>query len=136
VTIYDKHDKEIAVETTPGIVALDRGGAYSKAWYRLDFALPGYYPYETTVNPQLDGWYWGNIVWFPAFGLVGVAIAYGVVDPATGDMWTLTPRDVNCNFIPTSLNLTPEQVKEAELKANPVATNNVVPANVQKGGHK
>jgi hypothetical protein len=118
VVIYDKHDQEVAVETTPGIVALDRGGAYSRAWYRLDFELPGYYPYETKINPKVDGWYWGNIVWGGAFGLVGAAVAYGVVDPATGNMWTLTPRDVNCNFVPTSLNLTPEQIKQAELKAN------------------
>jgi hypothetical protein len=133
VTIFDKHDKEIAVETTPGIVALERGGFYSKDRYRLLFEMPGYYPYEMRINPVLDGWYWGNVVW-GVFGLTGGAIAFGFVDPATGDMWTLSPRNINCNFVSTSLNLTPEEVQEAQVKANPELPE--VPVKKQNDSHK
>jgi hypothetical protein len=119
VAIYDKHNQEVAVETTPAVITLERGGFYRKAWYRVDFELPGYYPYEAQINSRLDGWYWGNIGWC-AFGLTGGVLAFGLVDPATGDMWTLSPRDLNCNFVPTSLNLSPAEVQEAELKANAV----------------
>jgi hypothetical protein len=112
VTVYDKEDKEVAVVTTPGMMKLERGGPYSRRWYRVDYELPGYYPYETRINSTLDGWYWGNIVW-GFFGLAGAGIAFGVVDPVTGNMWTIEPRDVNCNFVPTSLNLKPDEVLEA-----------------------
>jgi hypothetical protein len=126
VSVFDKKDKEVAVITTPGVLALDRGGFYSRDWYRVDYELPGYYPYEMHIKSKLDLWYLGNIVW-GVFGLVGVTIAYGVVDPATGNMWTIAPRDVNCNFVSTSLNLTRDEVIEAQLKANAV-TNAVPPA--------
>jgi hypothetical protein len=125
VTVYDKEDKEVGVTTTPGMLKLERGGAYSRRWYRVDYELPGYYPYETHINSSLDGWYWGNFVWC-VFGLTGGVVAFGVVDPVTGNMWTIEPRDVNCNFVPTSLNLTTNEVLEAQLKAN--APTNAVPA--------
>lgn len=119
VTIYDKHDQAVAVQMTPASIWLKRGGFYSRDWYRADFELPGYYPYETRINSQVDGWYWGNVVW-GVFGLSGGIVAFGLVDPATGDMWTLSLSALNCNFVPTSLNLTPAEVQAAELKANPV----------------
>jgi hypothetical protein len=35
-------------------------------------------------------------------------------------MFTLKPRDVNCNLVSSATSLTPEELKAAELKANPV----------------
>jgi hypothetical protein len=134
VTVYDKQDNEVAVITTPGQMALERGGFYSRDRYRVDYTLTGYYPYEARIDSRLDGWYWGNIVWC-VFGLTGGVIAFGLVDPMTGSMWTLDPRDVNCNFVSTSLNLTTNEVLEAQIKAN-APTNSVPPPKEQKKTNK
>ena len=125
VTVFDKKGKEISANTTPTTLVLDRGGFYSAASYKLHFEMPGYYPYETEVNSSLDGWYFGNIIFG---GFIGILI----VDPATGDMWTLTPRQVNCNFVATDSALTPEEIKAAELRANPAPA--IKPASTKGSG--
>jgi hypothetical protein len=94
VTIFNKAGSEVSVNTTPSIVTLERGGFYSTENYRLVFEMPGYRPYEAHVESELDGWYLGNIIFG---GVIGILI----VDPATGDMWTLSPREVDCNLVPT-----------------------------------
>ena len=114
VTIFNKAGKEISVNTTPASIALNRGGFYSTEDYKLHFEMPGYYPYEAHVASSIDGWYFGNIIFG---GLIGILI----VDPATGDMWTLSPRELNCNLVSSATSLTPEQLKAAELNANPVS---------------
>ena len=113
VTIFNKAGKEVSVNTTPASIALKRGGFYSTEDYKLHFEMPGYYPYETHVASSIDGWYLGNVIFG---GFIGILI----VDPATGDMWTLSPRELNCNLVSSATSLTPEELKAAELKANPV----------------
>jgi hypothetical protein len=115
VSIYDKTGKEIDSQNTPASVALKRVHGYlNPEDYKLVFENPGYYPYELHVKSTLDGWYLGNVLFG---GLIGIVI----VDPATGDMFTLSPREVNCNLVSSAVPLTPEELKAAELKANPVS---------------
>jgi PEGA domain len=114
VTIFNKAGKEVSVNTTPATIALNRGGFYSTENYRFHFEMPGYYPYETHVKSSIDGWYFCNIIFGGALGIL-------IVDPATGDMWTLSPREVDCNLVSSSTPLTPDELKAAELKANPVS---------------
>lgn len=71
--------------------------------YKLVFEDAGYYPYETHVKSMVDGWYVGNIFFG---GLIGILI----VDPATGDMYTLSPREVDCNL--TIIKPTAEQLQK------------------------
>jgi hypothetical protein len=114
VTISNRNGKEVSVQTTPTIVTLERSrGYFSGEDYKLVFEEAGYYPYETHVKSSLDGWYFGNVLFG---GLIGCLL----VDPATGDMFTLAPREVNCNLVSSAIPLTPEELKAAELKANPV----------------
>jgi hypothetical protein len=114
VSIVDKKGKIVASETTPATIKLKRNrGYFMGEKYKLVFEAPGYYPSETYVQSTLNGWYLGNIVFGGAIGLL-------IVDPATGAMWTLSPREVNRNLVSSAVTLTPEQLKEAELKANPV----------------
>jgi len=114
VTISNRDGKEVSVQTTPAIVTLERSrGYFSGEDYKLVFEKEGYYPFEARVTSTVDGWYFGNILFG---GLVGCLL----VDPATGDMFTLTPREMNCNLVSTTTPLTPEEIKAAELKANPV----------------
>jgi hypothetical protein len=127
VTISNRDGKAVSVQTTPAIVVLERSrGYFSGEDYKLVFEQAGYYPYETHVTSSVDGWYFGNILFG---GLIGCLL----IDPATGDMFTLTPRDVNCNLVSSATPLAPEDLKAAELKANPPKEFKS-PAN-QKGRH-
>ncbi len=122
VTISNRAGKEVCVQTTPAIVTLERSSGFFRGEdYKLVFEEAGYYPYETHVESTIDGWYFGNVLFG---GLIGIII----VDPATGDMFTLAPREVNCNLVPSTTPLTPDELKAAELKANP-ANESKPPAN-------
>jgi hypothetical protein len=99
--------------TTPAVVKLSRSkGYFQGAHYKVKFEHTGYYPSEMEIHPQINPWYFGNIL---AGGLIGIAI----VDPLTGAMWNLSPRTVDRNLISTDQNLTPEQLKAADEAANP-----------------
>lgn len=113
VTISNRAGKEIAVEMTPAIVTLKRSRGYFQGEdYALKFELPGYYPYETHVKSTLDGWYFGNLLFGGLIGLV-------IVDPLTGDIYTLSPRELSCNLISSGIALTPDELKAAQSNANP-----------------
>jgi hypothetical protein len=96
VTIANPEGSQICVTNTPAKVKLSRSAGYFKgADYNVTFEMPGYYPYQAHVESDLDGWYIGNVFFG---GLIGMLI----IDPATGDMYTLTPHELDCNLIPTS----------------------------------
>jgi len=120
VTVFDKTGKEISVLTTPASVALKRcHGFLSGEDYKLVFENAGYYPYETHIKSTVDGWYFGNIIFG---GLIGIVI----VDPATGAMFTLSPREVNHNLVSSAVALTPQEIAAADLKANPAPEPNKI----------
>jgi len=119
ITISNQEGKTIAVQKTPAIVPLARSSGYFRGEdYKLVFEAAGYSPYETHVTSTVDGWYFGNIFFG---GLIGMLI----VDPMTGDMYTLSPMDVNCNLLPAAVpptvaepntNVVPEPKTSAEPK--------------------
>ena len=114
VTITNRAGKEVSVQTTPATVTLERAaGFFEGEDYTLHFEAAGYYPYDAHVQSALDGWYIGNIFFGGLIGLV-------IVDPATGDMFTLSPRVVNCN-------LTPAQASLAAVQSGSVPTGTNVP---------
>ena len=113
VTISNKSGKDISVLTTPATVSLERSSGYfSGEDYKLVFAMPGYYPSEVHIKSTVDGWYFGNIIF-------GGLIGFLIVDPATGDMYNLSPREVTRNLVSSSVPLTPEEITAADLKLNP-----------------
>jgi hypothetical protein len=114
LTIYDKEGVVVETVTTPSKIKLERGSGYfTGEKYKLVFETPGYYSGEACIHSTIDGWYFGNIIFG---GLIGILI----VDPLTGDMYTLSPRELTYNLISTNLNLGPEELKKAQLEANPV----------------
>jgi hypothetical protein len=90
VTITDlKAGKKIFTGKTPTTVTLSsKEGYFSGKNYKLDMSMEGYTPQGVEITSNLNGWYWGNIIFG---GLIGLFI----VDPLTGAMWRLNPRDVN-----------------------------------------
>ncbi len=113
LTIFDKEGKPVDSRTTPTSINLKRShGYFAGEKYKLVFEVPGYYSGETYVQSTIDGWYFGNLLFG---GLIGILI----VDPATGAMYTLSPRELTYTLLSTNLNLNPEELKAAQLKANP-----------------
>jgi hypothetical protein len=111
--VYDSNDKRIGSGTTPADAGLKRYHGYFQGEdYKLVFECPGYYSGETFINHTMDGWYFGNVIFGGLIGLV-------IVDPLTGSMWTLSPRELTYNLVSTNLNLSPEALKKAQAEANP-----------------
>ena len=63
---------------TPGQVVLNAGAGYFDGErYTVRYRKDGYEDASSVINSELDGWYWGNILFG---GLIGML----AVDPATG----------------------------------------------------
>ena len=92
--ITDEAGKEVAQGTTPSTVTLQKGtGSY---WggkkYKVTFTLPGMQEQTVDVKASPNGWYIGGNFVFG--GLIG----WFIVDPLTGKMFTLYPKEVTAKF--------------------------------------
>lgn len=102
-TVYDKQGSAVVTGQTPVLFPLKRSGGYFKGVkYRVVLELEGYQTTELEVKSTLNGWYFGNILFG---GLIGLLI----VDPATGAMWTLSPREIDKVLTPQSAAVLREQ---------------------------
>jgi hypothetical protein len=76
---------------TPHTVVLKSNAEYFKGEdYSVRFVKEGYHDAFTTINSRLSGWYWGNFIF-------GGLIGFLMVDPATGDMWSL-PKSASASL--------------------------------------
>ena len=89
VQVLDKTGREIFSGATPTQVVLKSGAGYfSKAMYTVRYTKEGYMPKEVFINADINGWYFGNIIFG---GLIGLLI----VDPITGAMYKLDRTELN-----------------------------------------
>jgi hypothetical protein len=103
VTISAADGSEVLVTNTPAKVKLERAVGYFRgADYKITFEKPGYFPYQMHVESTVDPWYFGNFIFG---GLIGGVL----VDPTTGAVYTLSPRNLNCNLISTGAPATPSE---------------------------
>ena len=92
VSIVNKSGTPVHSGTTPITVTLKKGRGYFKPEaYTVRFAKEGYQAREVTVRGEVNGWYFGNIVFGGLIGLLAV-------DPATGAMYTLKPDAVGATL--------------------------------------
>ncbi|WP_407478317.1 PEGA domain-containing protein [Elizabethkingia meningoseptica] len=75
----------VEVGKTPFETKLERKSVHS-----VVIKLDGYQPYETKLTKQFNAWYLGNILFGGIIGLV--------VDPITGAIYNLTPKQVNAQL--------------------------------------
>ncbi len=73
---------EVEVGKTPFQIKLSRNRNY-----QVMIKLDGYKTYETMLKRKFNAWYIGNIAFGGIIGLV--------IDPLTGAIYTLTPKEVN-----------------------------------------
>jgi hypothetical protein len=83
--IRNREGNPVYSGTTPDTVTLKSSSGYFKGeQYAIHFTKSGHADKTETLESQVSGWYWGNIL---LGGLVGMLI----VDPATGAMYKLPP---------------------------------------------
>ena len=88
VRITNKSGVAVNSSSTPSTVTLKKGRGYFKPeTYTLSFSKEGYKPVDITVRGSVNGWYFSNLIFGGLIGLLAV-------DPATGAMYTLQPKEV------------------------------------------
>lgn len=92
VKIDNKGGTAVHSGNTPLTVTLKKGRGYFKAErYTIHLAKDGYQARDITVEGAVNGWYFGNIIFGGLIGLLAV-------DPATGAMYTLQPKEVSATL--------------------------------------
>jgi hypothetical protein len=98
VQVFDRKGREVFNGTTPTEVELKSGAGYfKKAQYIVKYTKEGYLPKEITISADINGWYFGNIVF-------GGLIGFLIVDPATGAMYRLDNTHLNETLAPAEKN--------------------------------
>jgi len=88
IRINNKSGAAVHSGSTPLTVTLKKGRGYFKAeQYTIHLAKDGYQARDITVAGEVNGWYFGNVIFGGLIGLLAV-------DPATGAMYTLRPKEV------------------------------------------
>jgi hypothetical protein len=89
VQVFDRDGREIFNGKTPTQVVLKCGSGYfRKATYTVKYTKPGFLSKEVIINADINGWYFGNLVF-------GGLIGFLIVDPATGAMYKLDRTELN-----------------------------------------
>lgn len=103
---------------TPSTATLSASpGYFSPAKYEVIFSKEGYPQQIFPLTADIDGWYFGNLLFG---GLIGLLI----VDPATGAMFKL-PENVNANFSSVA------SIKSDNGKVIRIIDRSTLPANVE-----
>jgi len=103
--ITNRHGISVFNGQTPATISLKSGsGFFTSESYLVKLTLDGYAEKTIPVRCNLNGWYFGNIIFG---GLIGLLI----VDPATGAMYRL-----ETNTIDESLTTNPTSNNEKALK--------------------
>jgi len=90
VSITDKVGNYVYQGETPATIKLKRGaGFFEGQRYTLKFEMEGYESQTLTIESKVNGMYClGNIIF-------GGLIGWLIVDPLTGAMWTMNPKDIS-----------------------------------------
>jgi len=92
VSIQDRESKQIVHKgQTPFVVPLSTKGGYFKSkQYDVTISKDGYVTQTINIDSFLSGWYAGNVILWPVAVIGGL-----IIDPLTGAMWSLTPKNID-----------------------------------------
>ena len=90
ISITDEKGIEVFNGNTPTTVTLKKSdGYFSKKSYKVVISKPGYRTQTIPITASPNGWYmFGNLVF-------GGLIGYLIVDPLTGNMYNLSPENID-----------------------------------------
>lgn len=87
-TITNESGVKVHTGATPATVYLKSGSGYFNGeTYKVNFSKEGYQKALLTLDSEMNGWYFGNL-------LFGGFIGFLIVDPASGAMFKL-PESAN-----------------------------------------
>ncbi|WP_153131129.1 hypothetical protein [Dechloromonas hortensis] len=93
ISITNRAGEKIHTGMTPATITLKKSAGYFKAEsYTVKFQKDGYEAKELIVSGQVNGWYFGNII----FG--GLIVGMLIVDPMTGAMFSLSPDTIDAGL--------------------------------------
>ncbi len=83
ITVVNRKGDMVYHGTTPALVLLKSGQSFFKrAEYEVQFQKQGYQSKKEPIKFRLDPWYFGNILFGGAIGML-------IIDPASGAMYRL-----------------------------------------------
>ena len=92
ITVLNDKKEEVFTGMTPSFAQLKRGKGYFKsAEYTVIVEKKGYGRQKIHLSSSISGWSFGNI-------LVGGLIGLLIVDPISGGMWKLEPKEIDHTF--------------------------------------
>jgi hypothetical protein len=96
VAVIDRGGREVFTGTTPAAVQLKSGaGFFQRAKYTIKFTKPGFATQTIPLEANVNGWYFGNLVFGGWIGML-------IVDPATGAMYRIPQKDVQVAMAQTT----------------------------------
>lgn len=113
ISIVDNNNAVVFEGLTPVSIPLKAGSGYFKnAEYEIILSQEGYKPHRFYIEAQIDGWYFGNIVFGNMLGML-------VVDPLTGAMWKLPAEYYSFTLEPATDEASLKQLQIIPLDAVP-----------------
>ena len=80
ITVKNRRGRVVHEGMTPSVVMLKAsGGFFRRGVYMVEYRKPNYEKKTAAIKFELDGWYFGNLI-FP--GILGL-----IIDPITGAMF-------------------------------------------------
>ena len=96
-SVINRAGEKIHSGLTPATITLRKGAGYFKSeTYTVRYEKAGFEPKEFTVSGNVNGWYFGNII----FG--GLILGMLIVDPLSGAMFTLDDESANQTLTPVA----------------------------------
>ncbi len=131
VEIVNAKDNNTSIlkANTPHTMNMDASaGFFQPAEFKIKLSKDGYLPMEKQLKANINGWYFGNIVFG---GLVGILI----VDPATGAMWKFYDDKVSVKLYKDSVEGKVSMAREVYNGLEPLEAQNYeqVIADTSKG---
>lgn len=84
ITIINRKGETIYTGTTPATISLRSGSSYfRREKYSIKYSKDGYDDLIFPLEADVDGWYFGNLIFGGALGLL-------IIDPATGAMYKIS----------------------------------------------
>lgn len=105
VTVTDEAGAQVFTGTTPSSVTLTKKRGYFQGKsFNVTISKDGYEPVEVALTPRANGWYIGGNI------LIGGLIGWFIVDPLTGAMWTLEPKEINQELVGSQSSMDSQQL--------------------------
>ena len=98
-SIVNREGKEVSSGVAPTAVTLKSGSSYfRREQYTITFRLEGYEEKVMKLEADVNGWYFGNLVFGGAIGML-------IVDPITGAMYRISEKELQGALLPLGQGL-------------------------------